>query len=188
LPKNKTELEQAINNSPFFTVFGENYSVRDTAKAVLVKDLWEYCRKRPLYPENPKSETYQDYGIEVWKAMESSIRHCAMPGPEEALEKKESSRLITTTFLETVEKAFLERQERIRPRLRALWTLKCFDTLAGIDLSGKKYAWIDYDLLGKYRNAEKLPAQKEVAALFGKSEQAASRIRAMSLKTMFRMS
>jgi hypothetical protein len=248
LRKSRTELEQAINNSPFFTVSGENYSARDKAKAALVNDLWEYCRDRPLHPGNPKSKTYQDYGYEVWNTMERSIRlfdpgkggsflhffnaHCkrflkkelnrkeekedclnnqnalnpvsggtlhhseekgpsaifdmdmiadsdheyhrAMPAPEKTLEKKETSRSITA-YLEIIEKAFLEKQKRVRPRLRTLWTLKCFDALAGIDLSGKKYAWIDYDFLDKYRNAEKPPTQKEAAALYGKSEQAASR-------------
>ncbi|MDR2369834.1 MAG: hypothetical protein LBD71_00015 [Treponema sp.] len=245
--KNRTELEEAINNSPFFSIPGENWSARATAKTALVNDLWEYCKDRPLHPGNHKSKTYQDYGEEVWKAIESSIRlfdpnkgdsflhffnagckrflakelkrkeekedcsnrpnarkpvsgdtlhnpeekkpstifdmtadfvneyHYVIPVPAETLEKKEEEKEIFRLFFETIEEAFLERQKRIQPWLRALWTLRCFDVLAALDLPQKKYAWIDYDFLDKYRNAEKPPAQKEVAALYGRSEQAASR-------------
>jgi hypothetical protein len=240
--KNNAELEQAINNSPFFTLPKENWPARKTAKARLMNDLWEYCKNRPVHLGNPNNETYQDYGLEVVEGMERSIGkfdpniggpflhyfnayfkrffikilrhqetennqnafkpdsgntilqynseetifdmdmiedsdneyHRAMPTPAEALEKKETSPLIIT-YLEILEKAFLEKQKRIQPRLRTLWTLRCFNALASIDFSGKKYAWIDYDFLDKYQNAKKLPTQKEVAELYGKSEQAASR-------------
>jgi hypothetical protein len=229
LRKNKTELEQAINKSPLFTVSAENWSARDKAKAALMNDLWEYCKDRPVHSGNTESKTYRDYGLEVWQAMTSSISHfdpnkgksflhffnayckrflekelyrsefktsrdgCfispemidqiedsdneyhrAMPGPEGTLEKKKTPRLVTE-YLEIIEKAFLEKQKRIQSRLRTLWTFRCFNALLSIDLSGKKYAWIDYDFLDKYQNVEELPTQKEVAALYGKSEQAASR-------------
>jgi len=52
---------------------------------------------------------------------------------------------------------------------------KCFNAIAGIDLPDKHYNWIDYDFLEKYRNTNKIPNQREIAALYGRVEQDASR-------------
>jgi hypothetical protein len=76
LLKNKTELENTINNSPFFTFVGENMdAARAAAKAKLVSNLWEYCKDRPLYPGKKGGDTYRKYGEELWKAMETSINN-----------------------------------------------------------------------------------------------------------------
>lgn len=74
MQKSRPELEQKINNSAYFTITGGNMDeARKTAKEKLVLDLWQYCKDRPVYPGKKESDTFQDYGEELWKAVETSI-------------------------------------------------------------------------------------------------------------------
>jgi hypothetical protein len=74
LPKSTTELENAINNSPYFTITGENReSARSTAKAKLVLNLWKYVKDRRVNRNYSHTHTYSEYGEEVWNAIEESI-------------------------------------------------------------------------------------------------------------------
>lgn len=94
---------------------------------------------------------------------------------EQKIEKDISCQEMAAYF-EIIERSFLELQDRVKPMLRAYWTLRSFDALISINLPDyRRYTWIDYDFLEKYRCAEKTPTQKEVAASFNRSEQDASR-------------
>ena len=227
--RSELELEQAINNSRFFTVSGEEMeAARSTAKAKLVLDLcdyskhywWKYSQHegwktdhgdeiydRILYcmeHYNPEKGQFTNYfknqvkfailnsDKEVWKVnkyegidpisknnkgSESSLfeaEQFAQDNVDEMIEKQ-GALCQMTAYFEIIEEAFRKKQERTWPRLRTLWTLKCFDALISIDIPDKHYTWIDYKFLEKYRDTENLPAQKEVAALLGRSEEDASR-------------
>ena len=93
---------------------------------------------------------------------------------DETVEKNESD-LNMITYLEVIEQVFLGKQERVKPWLRTLWTRKCFNALAGLDLPDRRYNWIDYEFLEKYKKTKKITNQKEIAALYGRVEQDASR-------------
>ena len=202
------ELEQAIDNSLFFTVSGEEMeAIHNTAKAKLVLDLFklsQYYWKNPEYfaviletiyrcmeqfdPEMGKFSNYfknqARYAIlnsnkKEWKVNKhetgfSATKQFDHDNVEEMIEKQGALSQMSD-YLEIIEKAFRKKQERTQPWLRTLWTHKCFDALVSIDLPDKHYTWIDYEFLEKYSNTESLPAQKEVAAMFGRCEQDASR-------------
>ncbi|GHU15816.1 hypothetical protein FACS1894163_03910 [Spirochaetia bacterium] len=70
----KEQLENAINNSSYFTLTGENMeSARSAAKAKLVLNLWNYYKNRPAYPGKKDYGLYEEYGEELWKTIENSI-------------------------------------------------------------------------------------------------------------------
>ena len=231
MPKRRSvlELEQAINNSRFFTVSEEEMeAVHNTAKAKLLLDLWELSQYYWFETENGRPKT--EYGEEIYRTslrcmeefdpekgrfsdyFKNQVRYAVLDSKIEEWEvdkqegidpvfQESGTKSISTLFetkqfaqdnveemiekqgalcqmsdyLEIIEKAFRKKQERTRPYLRTLWTHKCFDALVSIDIPGKHYTWIDYEFLEKYRNTESLPAQKEVAAMFGRCEQDASR-------------
>ena len=92
----------------------------------------------------------------------------------ETIENNESFSSMTA-YLDVIEHAFIKKQDRVKPWLRTLWTRKCFNALAEIDFPDKEYTWIDYEFLEKYRKIKKIPSQKEIAAIYGRVEQDASR-------------
>jgi hypothetical protein len=78
-------------------------------------------------------------------------------------------------ILSEIDKMFKNRQDRVKPYLRALLTLKMLKLLDSIESLPSGYEFIDYGFFEKYSKENKLPTQKEVAALFGRDETDASR-------------
>jgi len=93
--------------------------------------------------------------------------------PKEVFENKKSDYKITQ-YLDIIEQAFIKKQERVKPWLRTLWTLLCFDGLIETIILDKSYSWIDYDFLEKYRKTRK-PTQRKLAFEHGRKEQDLSR-------------
>lgn len=211
------ELEQKINNSPFFHAFGENMeAVRDREKAKLVLNLWklsqQYWPKNRFNDQNEYLSVINDtilrcmerfepgkgiftnfFKNQVKFAIRNWIKKEREKGKQEKkyikatkdscltqdhaydmLENQESHHQMSA-YLEIIEQAFLGKQERVKPWLCTLWTRKCFNFLAGTKLPEKRYTWIDYEFLEKYRKTKKIPNQREIAALYGRVEQDASR-------------
>jgi hypothetical protein len=78
-------------------------------------------------------------------------------------------------ILNVIDEKFRNKQERVKPYLRTLLTLQHFQAIGSIENFPRDYECIDYAFLDTYKNELELPAQKEVAASFGKSETDASR-------------
>ena len=209
------ELEQTINNSPFFSILEENMeAVRDKEKAKLVLNLWKlsqhYWSKNKFQDENDYlsvindtilrcMERYQPekgifthffknqvkFALNNWIKKEHKMAAkernfiktnsgFAQNNTRETEENLKSHHQMTE-YLDVIEQAFIGKQERVKPWLRTLWTRKCFNVLAGINFPDKHYTWIDYEFLEKYRGLKKLPNQREIAAIYGRVEQDASR-------------
>ena len=80
--------------------------------------------------------------------------------------------LIQARILDIFEQAFLELNlEKTRARFPTILTRRCFKGLAGMTLPDKRYQWIDYTFLEKYKeDPEALPTQKELATMLGLDE------------------
>jgi len=88
---------------------------------------------------------------------------------EELLQKDERSRL-----LDTVERVFSGKQERVKPYLKKLLAVEYYDAIV-YDGFHKPYAFYDMAVVKDAYSKRALPTQKEIAASFGKLEQDASR-------------
>jgi hypothetical protein len=74
-----------------------------------------------------------------------------------------------------INNVFKTEQERVKPYLRALFTLELLKTRTSIENLPRDYECINYDFFDKYSNELEIPSQKAVAADFGRSETDASR-------------
>ena len=216
----RKQLEQAINNSPFFCISGENMeAARATAKNKLASDLlkyseyyWKgdeyideisdkiiYCMENynpeiaifTNYFKNQVRYAIQDRDKKERKQIRMEgidpVKRKRKDGSEFSIfEKKQSTYkniedVMDTLYeniicFEIIEQAFLEKQERIRPRLRTILTHKFYDILISMPIPDKHYTWIDYNFLEKYTDVSEIfPTQRELAAMLGRCEQVLSR-------------
>jgi hypothetical protein len=225
--KSKEELEREINETPYFTLTGEeNSAARETEKNKLALTILDYCRKYWYEQTSDKWEEYNDTyniesevdmaiigclksgvfdpnsGIPFLHYLKRSIKHAINRAVsyiekkktqekdyiikesnelKSLLESKDDDDLPRSTpgnicdLLGAINNVFKEKQERVKPYLRKLFTLELLKIRTSIENLPRGYECIDYDFFDKYSNELEIPSQKTVAADFGKDESDASR-------------
>jgi hypothetical protein len=73
----KKELENKINNSPYFTITGENMqAAKDTAYIELIEAIWKYYKDYRCLTKDESLEYYVKYAYEI----DEAILACLEPG------------------------------------------------------------------------------------------------------------
>jgi hypothetical protein len=78
-------------------------------------------------------------------------------------------------LLSKIENAYLTCQERQKPLLSAMMTIKICEVVCSYNISVETYSFVNKEIIETYIKCGTLPTQREIAARFGKNEASVSR-------------
>ncbi|MDR1636746.1 MAG: hypothetical protein LBR93_05355 [Treponema sp.] len=94
-----------------------------------------------------------------------------LPGPDEETD----SLMELETLFDAIEKEFRKKQDRVRPYLSALISVRLYDAIKQFGFR-KRYTFMNMPIIrDAMKNRGRVPSQKETAALFNRLEEDASR-------------
>jgi hypothetical protein len=125
------------------------------------KTVKNYLDKSILLNEE---EDYSDNAIQEYPGLNPF-------NPEELFMSAESLRETLDVFNEV----FTKTQERIKPYLRLLISMKYFEAAIEAQKLQKQYPFFDYTEIALWAKEKKLPGQKDIAQKWGRTESDASR-------------